>query len=171
MIDFSPTEEQVRLRSAVDDFIRERIIPLERDPRQGPHGPQDAFRRELNALARAAGLLAPHVGREWGGLGLDHVSCAIVFEAAGYSPLGPMALNCSAPDEGNMHMLEVIASEAQKRRYLAPLAAGEVRSCFAMTEPAPGAGSDPNALMTDARREGDSYIVNGRKWLITGADG
>jgi len=171
MIDFSLTAEQERLRAEVEAFIDERIIPLERDPRQGAHGPKDDFRRELNALARAAGLLAPHVGREWGGLGLDHLSCAIVFEAAGYSPIGPMAMNCSAPDEGNMHMLEVIATDAQKQRFLAPLASGEVRSCFAMTEPAPGAGADPSALATEARRDGDTYVINGRKWLITGADG
>jgi acyl-CoA dehydrogenase len=171
MIDFSPTLAQERLRTEVDAFIRERIIPLERDPRQGAHGPKDDFRLELNALARAAGLLAPHVGRDWGGLGLDHVSCAIVFEAAGYSPIGPIAMNCSAPDEGNMHMLEVIATDAQKRRFLAPLARGEVRSCFAMTEPAPGAGADPSLLATEARRDGDTYVICGRKWLITGAEG
>jgi alkylation response protein AidB-like acyl-CoA dehydrogenase len=171
MIDFSPTPEQERLRSRIQDFIRERIVPLEADARQGRHGPHDDFRRELNRVARDAGLLAPHVGKEWGGMGLDHVSCAIAFEAAGYSPLGPLAMNCSAPDEGNMHMLELIATEAQKRAFLAPLAAGTVRSCFAMTEPAPGAGSDPNALATEARRDGESYLIFGHKWLITGADG
>ena len=171
MIDFSLSPDQEALRAKVARFIRDRIVPLERDPRQGPHGPQDDFRRELNALAHAQGLLAPHVGREWGGLGLDHVSCAIAFEAAGYSPIGPLALNCSAPDEGNMHMLELIATEAQKERYLRPLAAGETRSCFAMTEPAPGAGADPNLLLTEARRDGADYVVSGRKWLITGAQG
>ncbi|MCC6535128.1 MAG: acyl-CoA dehydrogenase family protein [Burkholderiales bacterium] len=170
-MDFSLSPEQETLRARVGAFIRERIIPLERDQRQGPHGPDDGFRRELNAAARAADLLAPHVGREWGGLGLDHVSCAIVFEAAGYSPIGPIAMNCSAPDEGNMHMLELIATEAQKQRFLRPLAAGETRSCFAMTEPIPGAGADPDLLRTEARRDGDCYVVNGRKWLITGARG
>ena len=171
MIDFSLSPAQEQLRSKVDAFIRERIVPLEGDPRQGAHGPKDDFRRELNALAHGAGLLAPHVGREWGGLGLDHVSCAVVFEAAGYSPIGPIAMNCSAPDEGNMHMLEVIATDAQKRRFLAPLASGEVRSCFAMTEPAPGAGADPDLLATEARPDGEGYLISGRKWLITGADG
>jgi acyl-CoA dehydrogenase len=171
MIDFAPTPQQEDLRARVDNFVRSRIVPLEVDPRQGPHGPQDDFRRELNALARAEALLAPHVGREWGGLGLDHVSCAIVFEAAGYSPIGPIAMNCSAPDEGNMQMLELIATGEQKERFLRPLAAGETRSCFAMTEPAPGAGADPNLLLTQARRDGGHYVVNGRKWLITGARG
>ncbi len=171
MIDFSPTPEQEALRAKVDAFIRTRVVPLETDPRQGPHGPSEELRLELNALARADGLLAPHVGKAWGGLGLDHAGCALVFEAAGYSPLGPIALNCSAPDEGNMHMLELIATEAQKERYLRALAAGETRSCFAMTEPAPGAGADPDLLLTEARRDGDHYVVNGRKWLITGAQG
>jgi alkylation response protein AidB-like acyl-CoA dehydrogenase len=171
MIDFSLSPQQEALRAKVRAFIRGAIVPCEGDPRQGPHGPQDGFRRELNAAACEAGLLAPHVGVEWGGLGLDHVSCAIAFEAAGYSPLGPIAMNCSAPDEGNMHMLELIATEEQKQRFLRPLAAGETRSCFAMTEPAPGAGADPSLLATEARRDGDDYVVNGRKWLITGAQG
>ena len=171
MIDFSLTPQQAELRDRVQAFIREKIIPLENDPRQGAHGPDDDFRRELNALARTAGLLAPHVAREWGGLGLDHVSQAIVFEAAGYSPIGALALNCSAPDEANMLLLDKVATPAQKQRYLAPLATGEVRSCFAMTEPHPGAGADPNPLATIAHRDGDDFVINGRKWLITGASG
>jgi len=171
MIDFSPTPQQAELRDRVAEFIRDQIIPLENDPRQGRHGPHDDFRRELNARARAAGVFAPHVAREWGGLGLDHLSQALVFEAAGYSPIGPLALNCSAPDEANMLMLDRIATPEQKQRFLAPLAAGEVRSCFAMTEPHPGAGADPELLATTARRDGDAFVINGRKWLITGADG
>jgi acyl-CoA dehydrogenase len=171
MIDFSLSPEQETLRTRVRNFIRAHVMPLESDKRQGAHGPHDDLRRELNVLARAEGLLAPHVGREWGGLGLDHVSCAIAFEAAGYSPLGPLAMNCSAPDEGNMHMLELIATERQKERFLRPLAGGETRSCFAMTEPAPGAGADPNLLLTEAHRDGSHYVVSGRKWLITGAQG
>jgi acyl-CoA dehydrogenase len=94
-----------------------------------------------------------------------------VFEEAGYSLLGPLAMNVSAPDEGNMHLLEVVATEAQKHRYLAPLAAGSARSCFCMTEPAPGAGSDPAALRTTARRDGADFVIDGEKWFITGADG
>jgi alkylation response protein AidB-like acyl-CoA dehydrogenase len=171
MIDFSLSPEQAQLRERIGEFIREKIIPREGDSRQGPHGPRDDFRRELNALALDAKLLAPHVGQEFGGMGLDHRSIAIAFEAAGYSTIGPIAMNCSAPDEGNMHMLELIATPAQKDEFLRPLARGETRSCFAMTEPAPGAGADPSMLLTEARADGSDYIINGRKWLITGADG
>jgi acyl-CoA dehydrogenase len=95
----------------------------------------------------------------------------VVFEEAGYSLLGPLALNCAAPDEGNMHLLEVVATEEQKERYLRPLAAGETRSCFAMTEPAPGAGADPSMLSTTATKVGDGWRIDGRKWFISGAHG
>jgi acyl-CoA dehydrogenase len=144
-------------------------VPYERDPRMTAHGPTDALRIELNALARRAGLFAPQLPADLGGLGLTHLQQALVFEAAGYSPLGPIALHCAAPDEGNMHLLSKVANAAQRERYLRPLAAGECRSCFAMTEPHPGAGSDPAQLTTTARRIGDRYVVQGRKWLITGA--
>ena len=170
-MDFAIPPELDELRARTAAFVRDKIIPLETDPRQGRHGPTDAFRRELNALAAAAGLLAPHVGTEWGGLGLSHVGKALVFEEAGYSLLGPLAMNISAPDEGNMHLLEAVATPEQKERFLRPLAAGQVRSCFCMTEPAPGAGSDPAALATTARRDGNHWVINGVKWFITGAEG
>ena len=170
-MDFSIPPDLTELRDRTAAFIRAKIIPLEADSRQGRHGPTDVFRRELNALATAAGLLAPHVGVEWGGLGLSHVGKAVVFEEAGYSLLGPLAMNISAPDEGNMHLLEAVATAEQKERFLRPLAAGEIRSCFCMTEPAPGAGSDPAALATTARRDGNHWIIDGTKWFITGADG
>jgi alkylation response protein AidB-like acyl-CoA dehydrogenase len=99
------------------------------------------------------------------------MSKAILFEEAGYSPLGPVALNIAAPDEGNMHLLHEVATPEQKERWLRPLAAGEIRSCFCMTEPSPGAGSDPHMLQTVARREGDDYVIDGVKWFITGAEG
>jgi acyl-CoA dehydrogenase len=170
-MDFSIPPELAELRDRTARFIRERIVPLEADARQTRHGPTDAFRHELNALAAEAGLLAPHVGVEWGGLGLSHVGKALVFEEAGTSLLGPLAMNISAPDEGNMHLLEAVGTPAQKEVFLAPLAAGVVRSCFCMTEPAPGAGSDPAALATTARRDGAHWVINGTKWFITGADG
>jgi acyl-CoA dehydrogenase len=174
-MDFSLSDDLVALQQRTRRFVRERIIPYEADPRQTPHGPTPELRRELVALGHQAGLSSPHVGREWGGLGLDHRGRAVVFEEAGYSPLGPVALNCFAPDEANMHLLEKVADADQKERWLRPLAAGEIRSCFMMTEPAPGAGSDPSMLKTTARRAAGSnrgeFVIDGEKWLITGAVG
>jgi alkylation response protein AidB-like acyl-CoA dehydrogenase len=170
-MNFDLSQELTALQQRVRRFIAEEIIPLERDARQTPHGPTEDFRRELVAKARAAGLLSPHVSQEFGGLGLDHRGKAVIFEEAGYSLLGPVALNIFAPDEGNMHMMEAIATPAQKERWLRPLAAGETRSCFCMTEPHPGAGSDPSMLQTTAVKDGDHYVINGRKWFTTGADG
>jgi acyl-CoA dehydrogenase len=171
MTDFTPSARALEIAERTRAFIREVVIPYENDPRQTPHGPLPELVRELRVHAKKAGLLSPHVGEEWGGLGLDHKDIAVVFRAAGYSLLGPVAMNCMAPDEGNMHLLEVVATEAQKTRFLAPLAAGETRSAFLMTEPPPGAGSDPGMLATAARREGGRWVIDGRKWLITGAEG
>jgi acyl-CoA dehydrogenase len=171
MVDFSLPDELVALSRKVETFIADEIVPLERDPRQGPHGPEESLRLEMVAKARAAGLLSPHGPKEYGGLGLDYRWMAVVFEAAGWSPLGPLALNIQAPDEGNTNLLERVASPAQKQKWLAPLVRGEIRTVFSMTEPDGGAGSDPSLLKTTARRTGDDYIINGRKWLITGAPG
>jgi len=170
-MDFSLSPQLQELQGRVRRFIAEAVIPLERDPRQTPHGPSEELRTELVERARAAGLLTPHASREMGGLGLSHVEKAIVFEEAGYSTLGPTALNIHAPDEGNIHLMEVVASEAQKARWLKPLVQGHTRSCFAMTEPPPGAGADPSMLATTAVRDGDDYVINGTKWFITGAEG
>jgi len=128
-------------------------------------------RRKLQQAAKDAGVFAPHVAPELGGQGLDMRARAAVFEEAGYSLLGPLSLNIAAPDEGNMHLLERVATDKQRARYLEPLASGEVRSCFAMTEPAPGAGADPSALAATAVRTDVGWLIHGRKWFITGADG
>jgi len=170
-MDFSLTPKLEELRDRTRSFIRDQIIPFEKDPRQNEHGPAEDLRKELIALARKAGLLTPHASIEMGGLGLSHIEKAVVFEEAGYSSLGPTAMNIHAPDEGNIHLLEEVANPEQKERWLRPLAAGKIRSCFAMTEPAPGAGSDPSMLMTTASKEGEDYLINGGKWFITGADG
>jgi acyl-CoA dehydrogenase len=170
-MDFSLTTRMQELQARTRQFIAEQVIPLENDPRQGAHGPKEALRAELVERARKAGLLTPHASTELGGLGLSHAEKAIVFEEAGYSPLGPVALNIHAPDEGNIHLLEAVATPAQKARWLQPMVEGRTRSCFAMTEPAPGAGSDPSMLQTTAVRDGDDVIINGHKWFITGAEG
>ncbi|MCU4431367.1 acyl-CoA dehydrogenase [Acinetobacter pittii] len=165
------SNELLELQQKVREFIQQEVIPLESDPRQDSHGPSEALRQELVSRARRWGLLTPHASQEMGGLGWSHLQKAVAFEEAGYSALGPIALNIHAPDEGNIHLLDAVANDAQKERWLRKLVAGEIRSCFAMTEPAPGAGSDPSMLQTTAIEDGDDYIINGRKWLITGADG
>jgi alkylation response protein AidB-like acyl-CoA dehydrogenase len=170
-MDFTIPAAVEALRERTRQFIADQVIPLEKDPDHTPHGPGPALRAELLARAHRAGLVAPHVAPEYGGHGLDHRARAVIFEEAGYSPLGPVALNVHAPDEGNMHLLEAVATHEQKARWLAPLAQGKVRSCFSMTEPAPGSGSDPSMLQTTAVLDGDAYVIDGRKWLITGADG
>lgn len=167
--DFSitPAVEQQRVRIA--DFVRTMVIPLEQQAFRD--GVDDVLRLRLQAAARAAGVWAPQVPVEYAGGGFAFSDCAVLLEEAGYSLLGPLALNCSAPDEGNLAMLHEIATPEQRDRYLRPLADGSVRSCFAMTEPAPGAGSDPAALTTTADRVDGGWVINGRKHLITGADG
>jgi len=170
-MDFTLSQELIDLREKTREFIRTQIIPLENDPRQSSHGPDESLRNELVARAKAAGLLTPHASKEMGGLGLSHIAKAIMFEEAGYSWLGPTALNIHAPDEGNIHLMEEVASPAQKERWLKPQVQGKIRSCFAMTEPDPGAGADPSMLKTSAVQDGDDYLINGKKWFITGADG
>lgn len=160
------------LVARTETFLRDVVIPYEKDPRaRAGHGPSDALVQELQARAREAGLLAPQLSRDWGGYGLNHRATARLFRAAGYSPLGPLALNIMAPDEGNMHLLEKVASPAQKERFLKPLAAGACRSAFLMTEPDGGAGSDPSMLATTARRDGNGWLITGRKTFITGGQG
>ncbi len=170
-MEFTLAPDILDLRDRTRAFIAEQVIPRERDPRVTSHGPTEELRLELVARARAAGLLTPHASRAHGGLGLSHVAKAVVFEEAGYSTLGPTAMNIHAPDEGNIHLMEEVATPAQKARWLLPQVAGRTRSCFAMTEPPPGAGADPSMLATTAVRDGDDYVINGTKWLITGAEG
>ncbi|MEK9816936.1 MAG: acyl-CoA dehydrogenase family protein [Limnobacter sp.] len=170
-MDFSLTPALKSLQDEVRTFIAEQIIPLEKDPRQTAHGPSEELREELVSLARRAGLLTPHASKELGGRGWSHIEKAIAFEEAGYSTLGPTAMNIHAPDEGNIHLLEVVATPEQKERWLKPMVQGKIRSCFAMTEPAPGAGADPSMMRTTAVKDGDHYVINGDKWFITGAEG
>lgn len=170
MFDFSLRPEIEALVARVRGFVDEVVIAREADVVAEP-GRLETIRAELQQAARAAGVFAPRVPVEYGGLGLDWRDSALVFEAAGRSLLGPQALNCSAPDEGNMHLLHAVGTPEQKARYYAPLARGDVRSCFAMTEPAPGAGSDPSMLLTRAVRDGSEWVIDGDKWFISGAQG
>ncbi|NUS91330.1 MAG: acyl-CoA dehydrogenase family protein [Nocardia sp.] len=153
-------------------FVRESVLPVEDDNRGDiAAAGGDDIRTTLQEQARDAGVFAPHAPVEYGGHGLSMSDRAPVFEEAGYSLFGPTALNIAAPDEGNVHMLAHIADPEQKARYLEPLARGVLRSAFAMTEPAPGAGSDPSALATRAAKVDGGWRINGHKHFITGADG
>ncbi|WP_104198864.1 acyl-CoA dehydrogenase family protein [Cryobacterium sp. Y29] len=158
--------EDLRIRTR--EFIHSTVIPAE--PRPGERLAQST-RDRLQAAAKAANVFAPHVPKEFGGQGVPIQHWSAIFQEAGYSPIGASALNCMAPDEGNMHMLNLIATEAQKQRYLVPLAAGTSRSCFGMTEPHPGAGSDPAALLTEATKVDGGWSINGHKRFTSGADG
>ncbi|NKY33275.1 acyl-CoA dehydrogenase [Nocardia speluncae] len=171
-IDLSVPDDVQALVDRTRGFIRGHVVPLE-DAHDGDIAAAggDEFRVELQRAARDAGVFAPHAPVEYGGHGLGMSDRAPVFEEAGYSLFGPTALNIAAPDEGNVHMLAHIANPEQKQQYLAPLAHGDIRSAFAMTEPAPGAGSDPSALATRAVRAEGGWRINGSKWFITGADG
>ncbi|MCP2324260.1 alkylation response protein AidB-like acyl-CoA dehydrogenase [Hamadaea flava] len=154
------------LSARVREFIDHRVIPVEHAVETDPQ-----ILVKLRRAAREAGVFAPSAPTEYGGLGLSMLGQTDVLEEAGRSLPGPLVLNCAAPDEGNMTLLEHVATPAQREQYLRPLAAGDVRSAFAMTEPAPGAGSDPTALATSAVRDGDDWVIDGQKWFITGADG
>ncbi len=166
----SPATDIPALVARVRAFVADAVIPAEPGA-LGAHGVDTDVRARLQAQAATEGLLAPTAPQRLGGLGLDLSGQAAVLEAAGYSLLGPHALNCAAPDEGNMHLLSLVATEEQQERFLKPLVAGKTRSCFAMTEPAPGAGSDPTMLQTRARRVDGGWTIDGHKWFITGADG
>jgi acyl-CoA dehydrogenase len=157
--------EDLRLRTR--EFIRGVVKAAE--PAPGERLDPDT-RVQLQRAAKEAGVFAPHVPTTYGGQGVPVEHWSPIFQEAGYSPIGPSVLNCMAPDEGNMHMLNLIATEEQKKRYLEPLASGDVRSCFAMTEPHPGAGSDPDGLRTRARRVAGGWLIDGHKRFISGAN-
>ena len=155
----------------VERFVREVVVPYERDSRRDAHGPSDALVAELKAKARAAGVLTPHIRPD--GSHLTQRETALVLRMSGLSPLGPLACNTAAPDEGNMYLLHKVASPDLKRRFLEPLVRGQARSAFFMTEPAAdgGAGSDPSMMKTTCRLDGNHWVIEGRKAFITGAQG
>jgi acyl-CoA dehydrogenase len=165
------SERAAAMAVKVEAFVREVVVPYERDPRCGTHGPSEDLVHELRAKAREAGVLTPHIPGD--GSHMSQRETAVVLKPSGLSPLGPVAVNTMAPDEGNMYLLGRVGTEEQKAHFLAPLIAGEARSAFFMTEPAEdgGAGSDPSMMKTTAVPDGNHWVINGRKAFITGAYG
>ncbi|MBL8588420.1 MAG: acyl-CoA dehydrogenase family protein [Methylobacteriaceae bacterium] len=165
-------EKASAIAERVERFVRDVVAPYERDPRRDEHGgPTDELVAELREKARAAGVLTPHILPD--GSHLSQRETALVLRKSGLSPLGPLAVNTNAPDEGNMYLLGKVGSPELKERFLKPLIAGAARSAFFMTEPAEegGAGSDPSMMQTTCRPDGNHWVVNGRKAFITGAKG
>ena len=158
------------LVSRYQAFLKEFIYPIEKEIIYGSFKSHLPKLRELRALAQSKGLFTPHLSIDEGGLGLSLPEFARISEVLGTSPLGHYIFNCNAPDIGNMELMHAFASPFLKETYLKPLQRGEIRSCFSMTEPE-HAGSNPIHMSTKAVLEGDEYVINGRKWFTTAADG
>lgn len=172
-MDFSLPPDIERFRRDVVAFVQERVLPIEADRANWDEHEniREDVRDRLRGEVKARGLWAPQLPKALGGQGLPVVGMAACYEAMNESIFGPACFNCAAPDDGNMQLLAKAATPAQQERFLAPLVAGRARSAFAMTEPHPGGGSDPSMMSTTATREGNRWIVRGRKWFITGAEG
>ena len=171
-IDFSFPEELELVLSKVRQFMTEVVKPAEAEI-DANEGDRDVLVSQIISMRKSAqewGLWLPHMPEEYGGMGLSHVEMAAVSAEAAKTRFGPFALNAQAPDEGNMHTLLHWATPEQAEQYLKPLCQGRARSCFAMTEPEV-AGSDPTLIQTRAVRDGDDWVINGRKWFISGARG
>lgn len=166
-MDYEDIGQGPAVAGEVQEFVESEVLPVEREY-LGSGPVPDAEIAALREGARERGLYAPQVPEEYGGLGLGFREMLPVFEEAGRSLLGPAALRCAAPDEGNMHTIELAGTEEQKDRWLPALARGEISSGFAMTEPSDGAGSDPKMLQTTAQKDGDEWVINGHKWWTTG---
>jgi acyl-CoA dehydrogenase len=164
-----PEAIEQRLR-ALRRLIAGEVVPLEAELFRDGFPAVEPRLLALRDRVRELDLFAPHLPRAWGGAGLTLPELAVVGEALGWSPLGHYLCNCQAPDAGNMELLLRHGSDEQRRRWLGPLARGELRSCFGMTEP-DRPGSNPIWLETTARRDGDDYVLDGRKWFTSGADG
>jgi acyl-CoA dehydrogenase len=172
-MDFTLTPEIEDLRQRTRAFVEDHVLPLEA-PREN-YDEHENIREDVLAAvrqkAKAAGLWAPQAPREFGGMALPIVTWAVMYEEAARSIFGPLAFNCAAPDDGNMNLLARVGTPTQKEKWLRPIVEGRVRSSFAMTEPAPGGGSDPGMIRTRAEKRGDKWVIRGHKWFITGAEG
>ena len=164
-----PEIDDIRLRTR--EFVERHVMPLEADPAN--YDDHENIRldvlRTLQSKARAEGLWSPQAPKKYGGMALPIVGWAAMYEEANRSIFGPVAFNCQAPDDGNMNLLALTGTDAQKDKWLKPIVDGSARSSFVMTEPAPGSGSDPAMMRTRAEKKGDKWVIHGHKWFITGA--
>lgn len=171
MMDFTLSPEIEDYRTRIGDFVGKYVLPVEEEPESYDEHENISLDvlRPLRTAAKTAGLWALHMPKERGGQGLPVVAMAACYEEMARSIFGPLCFNCAAPDDGNMVLLNKVASEEQKDKWLQPIIDGAVSSAFVMTEPMPGSGSDPSSMLTKAEKKGDKWIISGRKWFITGA--
>lgn len=170
-MDFTLDPETKALVAEIRAFVDTHVRPVESDRTRWDEHENISLAElaRLRGLAQEAGLWCLQMPKARGGRGLSFVGMAACYEEMNRSIFGPCVFNSAAPDDGNMMVLERVGTEAQKAKWLAPIVRGEVRSAFAMTEPAPGSGSDPTMMRTRATRDGNDWVVEGRKWFITGA--
>src|SRR5947208_10708311 len=170
-MDFTLAPEVEDLRQRTRAFIETNVLPLESDPQNFSEHENIPLSRlaPLQEKARKAGLWAPQSPKEFGGMALPIVAWSAIYEEAARSLFGPLAIYCAAPDDRNMNLLARIGTPAQQVRWPRATVEGKVKSAFAMTEPAPGGGSDPGMIRTRAEKKNGTWIITGRKWFITGA--
>ncbi|AHG04108.1 acyl-CoA dehydrogenase [Halobacterium sp. DL1] len=165
-MEYGDSDQAKEVAERTRKFVDEVVVPVERELLGG----EPATETQVAALreeAREWDVYAPQLSTEYGGMGLDFRDMLPVFEQAGRSLVAMDAMRVAAPDEGNMHLLELVGTDEQKDRWLEPLAAGDIRSGFCMTEPLDGAGSDPKMIRTTARKDGDEWVIDGHKWWTT----
>src|SRR5580693_3100773 len=170
-MDFTLSPEIEDLRQRTRAFVEEHVLPLEAERANFSEHENIPLPRlaPVQEKAREAGLWAPQSPKEFGGMALPISAWAVMYEEAARSVFGALAMNCMAPDDGNMSLLARIGTPAQKEWWLRPIVEGKVKSAFAMTEPAPGGGSDPGMIRTFAEKKNGKWAIHGRKWFITGA--
>jgi alkylation response protein AidB-like acyl-CoA dehydrogenase len=168
LFEITPKAQEIVHR--IETFINEEVMPLESLLLDHRYEELETQVAEIRAKAKKQGIWLPQIPEEYGGLGLSLVEHGFVSEALGRSPLGHYACNCQAPDAGNMEILIEHGTPEQKERFLMPLLAGEIRSCFSMTEPE-HPGSNPTWMSTTAVKDGDDYVINGHKWFTSAAEG
>jgi acyl-CoA dehydrogenase len=169
-MDFDPPESVRPLLAKIERFVNDVVMPAEAEVFDKGFAGAAPLLAELRAKVKAEGMWGPQLPKDIGGLGLDLVEHGLVSERLGRSPIGHYVFGAQAPDAGNIEILHKYGSPTQKERWLEPLARGDIRSCFSMTEPE-NPGSNPTLLSCTARKDGDHYVIDGHKWFTTAADG